>query len=84
MALIDVIWFASEGTPSAAFEVEHTTSVYPGIVRLLDLAQGHNYTNETSPSVSGAVFGNVASATVTEFGALGVICAKRLSSTKRN
>ena len=32
--LIDVLWL--DGT--AAFEVEHTTSIYSGIVRLLDLA----------------------------------------------
>ncbi|MFC3832957.1 MULTISPECIES: type II restriction endonuclease [Deinococcus] len=39
--LIDVVWFAG-GTlaPAAAFEVEHTTSIYSGIVRLLDLALG--------------------------------------------
>lgn len=42
VALIDVIWFATNGTPAAAFEVEHTTSIYSGIVRLLDLAQGSN------------------------------------------
>ena len=29
-----------EGASTAAFEVEHTTSIYSGIVRLLDLAQG--------------------------------------------
>ena len=40
IALIDVIWFTNEGAPTAAFEVEHTTSIYSGIVRLLDLAQG--------------------------------------------
>lgn len=40
VALIDVIWFTSSGFPAAAFEVEHTTSIYSGIVRLLDLAQG--------------------------------------------
>lgn len=40
VALIDVIWFTSEKVPAAAFEVEHTTSIYSGIVRLLDLAQG--------------------------------------------
>lgn len=39
--LIDVIWFdRSNGVVSAAFEVEHTTSIYSGIVRLLDLALG--------------------------------------------
>lgn len=40
VALIDVVWFSEEGFPTAAFEVEHTTSIYSGIVRLLDLAQG--------------------------------------------
>ena len=39
--LIDVLWIdpASEDVV-AAFEVEHTTSIYSGIVRLLDLALG--------------------------------------------
>jgi type II restriction enzyme len=39
--LIDVLWAerASE-QPIAAFEVEHSTSIYSGIVRLLDLALG--------------------------------------------
>ncbi|WP_264778646.1 type II restriction endonuclease [Deinococcus aetherius] len=39
--LIDVVWFEC-GTlaPAAAFEVEHTTSIYSGIVRMLDLALG--------------------------------------------
>ncbi|MBB5378493.1 type II restriction enzyme [Deinococcus metalli] len=39
--LIDVVWF-ERGTlaPAAAFEVEHTTSIYSGIVRMLDLALG--------------------------------------------
>lgn len=37
--LIDVIWLDNEsGEVTAAFEVEHTTSIYSGIVRLLDLA----------------------------------------------
>lgn len=35
--LIDVIWFDGAKV-AAAFEVEHTTSIYSGIVRLLDLA----------------------------------------------
>jgi type II restriction enzyme len=40
--LIDVIWLDAErGTAVAAFEVEHTTSIYSGIVRLLDLAYGN-------------------------------------------
>jgi len=39
--LIDVLWLdASSGHVRAAFEVEHTTSIYSGIVRLLDLALG--------------------------------------------
>lgn len=39
--LIDVLWLTS-GTDSvaAAFEVEHTTSIYSGILRLFDLATG--------------------------------------------
>jgi type II restriction enzyme len=39
--LIDVLWL-SKGTDqvAAAFEVEHTTSIYSGILRLLDLATG--------------------------------------------
>lgn len=44
--LIDVLWLhrasdtASSARVAAAFEVEHTTSIYSGIVRLLDLALG--------------------------------------------
>lgn len=39
--LIDVLWLdKSAPRVSAAFEVEHTTSIYSGIVRLLDLALG--------------------------------------------
>lgn len=39
--MIDVLWL-DRGLPSvaAAFEVEHTTSIYSGIIRLLDLALG--------------------------------------------
>ncbi len=37
--LIDVIWFDGSAV-AAAFEVEHTTSIYSGIVRMLDLALG--------------------------------------------
>jgi type II restriction enzyme len=39
--LIDVVWF-ERGSPqvAAAFEVEHSTSIYSGIVRMLDLALG--------------------------------------------
>jgi type II restriction enzyme len=38
--LIDVLWLDAAGTIVAAFEVEHTTSIYSGIVRMLDLALG--------------------------------------------
>jgi type II restriction enzyme len=38
--LIDVLWLDDQGCIAAAFEVEHTTSIYSGIVRLLDLAMG--------------------------------------------
>jgi type II restriction enzyme len=44
--LIDVLWLdRATGKVSAAFEVEHSTSIYSGIVRMLDLAlsgdEGH-------------------------------------------
>jgi type II restriction enzyme len=39
--LIDVLWLErASGRVAAAFEVEHTTSIYSGIMRLLDLALG--------------------------------------------
>lgn len=39
--LIDVLWLERDNAKVAgAFEVEHTTSIYSGIVRLLDLALG--------------------------------------------
>ncbi|MEU0680165.1 MULTISPECIES: type II restriction endonuclease [Streptomyces] len=38
ISLIDVLWLEPEGKVAAAFEVEHTTSIYSGIVRMLDLA----------------------------------------------
>jgi len=39
--LIDVLWLErSHARVAAAFEVEHTTSIYSGIIRLLDLALG--------------------------------------------
>lgn len=39
--LIDVLWISKEAqTVAAAFEVEHSTSIYSGIVRMLDLALG--------------------------------------------
>ena len=37
--LIDVLW-VKDGDAVAAFEVEHSTSIYSGIVRLLDLSLG--------------------------------------------
>lgn len=42
--LIDVVWVdASTRTLAAAFEVEHSTSIYSGIVRMLDLALGVSF-----------------------------------------
>lgn len=39
--LIDIIWIGkASGQAVAAFEVEHSTSIYSGIVRMLDLAMG--------------------------------------------
>jgi type II restriction enzyme len=39
--LIDVVWLERESAQvAAAFEVEHSTSIYSGIVRMLDLALG--------------------------------------------
>jgi type II restriction enzyme len=39
--LIDVLWLSGTGERvEAAFEVEHSTSIYSGIVRMLDLALG--------------------------------------------
>jgi len=39
--LIDVIWIEKGSRDvAAAFEVEHSTSIYSGIVRMLDLALG--------------------------------------------
>lgn len=47
--LIDVLWIEPGGDRVvAAFEVEHSTSIYSGIVRLLDLALG-----ASEPSVRG-------------------------------
>ncbi len=41
LRLIDVLWVdAGQDRVLGAFEVEHTTSIYSGIVRLLDLALG--------------------------------------------
>ena len=38
--LIDVLWIDDADHVAAAFEVEHSTSIYSGIVRMLDLAYG--------------------------------------------
>lgn len=38
--MIDVLWIEPDGRLAAAFEVEHSTSIYSGIVRMLDLALG--------------------------------------------
>ena len=38
--LIDVLWLSDPDTIISAFEVEHSTSIYSGIVRMLDLALG--------------------------------------------
>ena len=38
--LIDVLWLDAGSRVAAAFEVEHSTSIYSGIVRMLDLALG--------------------------------------------
>src|SRR3546814_5212754 len=40
IGLSDVLWLESGGRFVAAFEVEHSTSIYSGIVRMLDLALG--------------------------------------------
>ncbi len=48
--LIDVLWIEANGQVAAAFEVEHTTSIYSGIVRMLDLAMG------TSPAAAHGLF----------------------------
>lgn len=41
VSLIDVLWVSKESEKIvAAFEVEHSTSIYSGIVRMLDLALG--------------------------------------------
>lgn len=38
VALIDVLWINKDRKIVAAFEVEHSTSIYSGVLRLLDLA----------------------------------------------
>jgi type II restriction enzyme len=50
--LIDVLWLrANTDRVAAAFEVEHSTSIYSGIVRMLDLALGH-----ADPHAEGGLF----------------------------
>lgn len=47
--LIDVLWLDEAGQRiEAAFEVEHTTSIYSGIVRMLDLALGMGNGNSSA------------------------------------
>ena len=38
VSLIDVVWLSGVNQVAAAFEVEHTTSVYSGLLRMADLA----------------------------------------------
>jgi hypothetical protein len=38
ISLIDVVWLTGVNQVAAAFEVEHTTSVYSGLLRMADLA----------------------------------------------
>ena len=59
--LIDVLWLTRNGsatnTPvAAAFEVEHTTSIYSGIVRLLDLALGTASDSSAPPGAAAGLF----------------------------
>lgn len=42
ISLIDVIWFNSSNEPVAAFEIEKSTSIYSGMLRLDDLATCFN------------------------------------------
>jgi type II restriction enzyme len=47
--LIDVVWLHPDGQQvAAAFEVEHSTSIYSGIVRMLDLALGSELAGRTA------------------------------------
>lgn len=46
--LIDVLWLSPDDCHvEAAFEVEHTTSIYSGILRMLDLSLGQDPANLT-------------------------------------
>ena len=38
VSMIDVVWLTGVNQVAAAFEVEHTTSVYSGLLRMADLA----------------------------------------------
>lgn len=38
VSLIDVVWLRAGNEVAAAFEIEHTTSVYSGLLRMADLA----------------------------------------------
>ena len=38
VSLIDVVWLSGSNQVAAAFEVEHTTSIYSGLLRMADLA----------------------------------------------
>ena len=38
VAMIDVVWLTGVNHVAAAFEVEHTTSIYSGLLRMADLA----------------------------------------------
>jgi hypothetical protein len=38
VSLIDVVWLTGVNHAAAPFEVEHTTSVYSGLLRVADLA----------------------------------------------
>ena len=50
--LIDVLWLRADADRvAAAFEVEHSTSIYSGIMRMLDLALGH-----ADPQAEGGLF----------------------------
>jgi type II restriction enzyme len=47
---LDRLVAAEAGTVVAAFEVEHTTSIYSGIVRMLDLALGTSTAPGAAPA----------------------------------
>ncbi|MBA3911209.1 MAG: type II restriction endonuclease [Rhodobacter sp.] len=50
--LIDVLWLSPDADRvAAAFEVEHSTSIYSGVCRMLDLALGH-----ADPQAEGGLF----------------------------